>query len=232
MNVEPQFEVNAVLKTDLFGRIERGTAHTDGQTRPAVRRWTACAPLWLRPIAWYLATRETRALARLGTVEGVPHLLAARARGGALRTWIPGLPLHDAQPTDPAFYGEARRLLIRIHRQGITHNDTHKEPNWLVTEDGAPALVDFQLASRHRHRSRWFRLCAREDVRHLLKHKRKYCPDALTNRERAILRKKSWPARLWRRTVKKPYRWFTRRVLGWRDDEGRGMGQGGGGKGR
>jgi len=215
------FEPRETLKKDLFGVIERGVAAVGGEEIPAVRRHLARAPLLLRPVARLLALRESRALEQLHGVDRVPHLLL-RQRAFHLRTWIDGEPINRARPTDPAFYADALRLLREVHRAGITHNDTHKEPNWLVTPEGRPALLDFQLATRHRRRSRWFRLCALEDIRHLLKHKRKYRPDTLTARQRTILRNRSWPARWWRRAGKPVYRWITRRVLRWRDDEGRG----------
>jgi hypothetical protein len=91
-----------------------------------------------------------------------------------------------------------------------------------VTPEGRPALVDFQIAGRHAARTRWFRLCALEDLRHLLKHKRRFCPEALTAREHALLARRSWIARGWLATVKPVYMVVTRRVLRWRDDEGRG----------
>ena len=219
---EVTFEPTETLKRDLFGVIDRGVAIVDGSRIPATRRHLSKAPLPLRPIARMLASREARAMLRLEGVDGVPWILARR-RAYHLRTWIDGSPIDRAPPADPEYYAEALRLLRRIHRAGVTHNDTHKEPNWLVREDGSPALLDFQLATRHRRRSRWFRLCALEDIRHLLKHKKKYCPHALTPTQRAILKRRSWPARYWRRFGKPIYRWFTRRVLKWRDDEGRGM---------
>ena len=89
--------------------------------------------------------------------------------------------------------------------------------------DGRPALVDYQLASVHRERGAWYRLCRVEDVRHLLKHKRTHCPGALTRRERALLGRKSWFARAWGAVVKPVYLLVTRRLLRWRDREGRGQ---------
>jgi len=63
---------------------------------------------------------------------------------------------------------------------------------------------------------------AREDLRHLLKHKRTYCPDALTDRERRILASPSWIARAWRASGKRVYLFVTRRLLRWQDREGAG----------
>ena len=121
-----------------------------------------------------------------------------------------------------AYFHAARRLLRQVHRLGVVHNDLAKEANWLVLDDGTPALVDFQLAARGDPRSRWMRLLAREDLRHLLKHKRTYCPGALTPVERRVLRRRSWVRELWFATGKPVYRFVTRRVLHWEDNEGRG----------
>jgi hypothetical protein len=62
-------------------------------------------------------------------------------------------------------------------------------------------VIDFQLAWFDAARGRLFRLMAREDLRHLLKHKRQYCPQRLTARQRALLARPSLPARLWRKTL-------------------------------
>lgn len=205
-----------------MGSIESGAFEHESQgSIPAVRRAMSEAPFWARPVAWILARRERNALIALSGEARVPALLEWRG-SHLLRSYIEGQPLHEARPTDPRFYDDARRLLRRIHRLGVTHNDTHKEANWLVTPEGLPALVDFQLASRHRGRGGWFQLCRLEDVRHLLKHKRTYCPAALKARERALLARRSWVASWWKRWVKPAYRLVTRRVLRWRDDEGKG----------
>jgi hypothetical protein len=215
------FEPKEVLKTDLFGRIELGAAPAPGGPLPAVRRDFRAGALWLRPVAAVLARREARALGWLTPLEGVPRLVD-RGRGRFLRSYLDGRRLAEVAPRDPEYFVEARRLLRRIHALGVTHNDTHKVHNWLVTPEGRPALVDFQIAGRHAARTRWFRLCALEDLRHLLKHKRRFCPEALTAREHALLARRSWIARGWLATVKPVYMVVTRRVLRWRDDEGRG----------
>jgi serine/threonine protein kinase len=127
-----------------------------------------------------------------------------------------------ARPRDPAYFRAARALLARLHRRGIAHNDLAKEPNWLVTPAGAPALVDFQLALVSHRRGRLFRTLGREDIRHLLKHKRSYCPALLTARERRILATPSAVSRAWMATGKRAYTFVTRRLFGWSDREGAG----------
>lgn len=222
------FRPDGTLKADLFGRIERGRWQPApaAALAPAVRRDTTRAAWWTRPCARWLLAREAAALQHLERVPAatgrVPRLLH-RERDVLVRTWLDGRPLQEARPVgDRSYFRAARRLLLALHRAGLVHNDDAKEPNWLVLADGSPALLDFQLASRHARRSRWFRLLAREDLRHLLKHKRTYCPADLTAAERRLLATPSCPARGLRAGPKRAYNWFTRRVLGWTDDEGRG----------
>lgn len=206
-----------LLKADEFGRIE--LAWRDGQ--PAICRRVASARWWALPAARRAAAREARALIRLEDVPGVPRLLHWDGRD-LWRGYVPGMPMQQAQPGDRAYYREALRLLRALHRHGIVHNDLAKEPNWLVREDGGPALVDFQLAWTRGRRGRLFRVLAREDLRHLLKHKRTYCPQALTARERAILATPAPHARLWRALWKPLYKLVARRVFGYWDNEGQG----------
>src|SRR5262249_7498591 len=67
-----------------------------------------------------------------------------------------------------------------------------------------------------------FRMAAYEDLRHFLKHKRRYIPDAVTPAERRVLARKSWPTRIWMVTGKKLYMLITRGLLGFIDSEGGG----------
>ncbi len=205
------------LKSDLFGTVWRG----DAGGREYVARDTRGARWWTAWLARSLCRREARALARLDGMPGTPRLLHAD-RQTLRREWIEGRPMQLARPGDPAYFRAARALLVRLHRRGIAHNDLAKEPNWLVTPGGEPALVDFQLAFVSTRRGRLFRTLGREDIRHLLKHKRSYCPAGLTARERRILATPSALSRAWMATGKRAYTFLTRRVFGWSDREGAG----------
>ena len=204
-----------LLKSDTFGTISRDGDRVIRDTRTARGRAG-----WL---ARYLLRREQRALAHLGhaRLEGIPTLLSSD-RHTLARTWIEGAPMHLAQPRDPTYFRAASRLLRRLHAAGVIHNDLAKETNWLVTPDGQPALVDFQLASVVGRRGPLARARGHDDIRHLLKHKRTYLPDRLTAREKRILAARSLPSRLWMATGKQVYLFITRRVLHWQDREGAG----------
>jgi RIO-like serine/threonine protein kinase len=214
-------EKRTLLKRDAFGTICRVDAPEPGCAVIAVERDTGQARWWLRPLARSLARREARALRNLRGIAGVPQLLQWDGRR-LRRSWIEGRPMQQARPADPAYFREALRLLRRLHAAGVLHNDLAKEPNWLVTADGRPALVDFQLAARPRLRGAVFRTLAYDDLRHLLKHKRSYCAPRLSERQRRILARRSIISGAWTRTGKPIYRFITRGLLGWSDREGAG----------
>jgi RIO-like serine/threonine protein kinase len=205
-----------LLKSDIFGTITRV-----GDT---VLRDARVARPWARRLALHLMSREHRALSRLalgGGTSGVPRVLSLEA-GLLARRWIEGSPMQLARPRDAEYFRAAARLVRRLHAANVIHNDLAKETNWLVTPDGRPALVDFQLAITLTKRGPLARALGHDDVRHLLKHKRTYLPERLSAREKRILATPSLPARLWMASGKKVYLFVTRRVLRWRDREGAG----------
>ena len=206
-----------LLKKDLFGEV---WLRQDGDST-VILRDIRPSPWWTRPLARALLRREAQALALLDGIDGVPDLQHVDADTLA-RTYIAGRPMHIAKPADAAYFKGAARLLRTLHRLGVVHNDLAKEPNLLVRDDGSAAFIDFQLASRARRRGRLFRIAAREDIRHLLKHKRTYRPQDLTQRELDILARPGPLSRAWMSLGKPVYLFFTRRLLGWSDREGAG----------
>lgn len=217
MDRRDAIEIQA-LKADSFGRI----ALMRGAAGCFVRRDLRHVPAWLRLPAWWLARREVRGLLAVAGMDAVPQLLGWDGRM-LDRSYMDGAAMYQRPPRgDLAYFRRARRLLQALHRHGVAHNDLAKEANWLVRADGTPAVIDFQLAVRGAPRSRWMRLLAREDLRHLLKHKRTYCPDRITPVERRVLKRTSWLRDAWFASGKPVYRFVTRRLLKWEDNEGQG----------
>jgi hypothetical protein len=211
-----------LLKRDVFSTVERGRFRSEGGEVDAVLRRLDRVPWWSYLPARHLFARERRALARARGLKVGPELLWA-GRQALVRGFIDGVALHLAKPTgDAAYFRSAKQALRKLHRAGICHNDLAKEQNWLRGSDGRAYLTDFQLAACFRTRSRLFRIAAYEDLRHLLKHKRSYAPDALTASERKILARKSLVASVWLATGKKVYRAVTRGLFNFTDREGGG----------
>ncbi len=207
--------IDKSLKKDIFGEVSRRNSG-DG---PYVVRDARPARPWARWLARRLLRREARALCATGGIAGIPEILHVDT-DKLRRSWIAGAPMHKSRPTNVAYFRAAARILRELHRRGVAHNDLAKEPNWLVRQDGGPGIVDFQMAWHCPKRGRLFRLLAREDLRHLLKHKRTYCPEHLTRRELAILAKPTVVSRTWMLGGKPVYLFVTRKILGWADREG------------
>ena len=208
--------MSELLKSDVFGTITRVDA--------TVVRDARGARTWARGLARHLMCREHRALTRLALgdgLEGIPRTLDF-VPDRLTRSWIEGAPMQVVQPRDPAYFRAAARLVRRLHAANVIHNDLAKETNWLVTADGRPALVDFQLSMTLTRRGALARALGHDDVRHLLKHKRSYLPEKLTAREKRILATPSLLSRLWMASGKKLYLFITRKVFRWRDREGAG----------
>lgn len=206
-----------LLKKDLFGEVWLLNSGADAE----ILRDTRSANWWVRWLARLLLRREVAGLRALDGLDGVPRVLRCDAERIS-RSFVAGDPMHVARPASPAYFRSAMRLLRRMHRAGVVHNDLAKEPNLLVRDDGTAAFIDFQLAGCSNGRGRLFRIAAREDIRHLLKHKRTYCPEELTARELGILARPSGLSRAWMGLVKPIYLFVTRRVFGWADREGAG----------
>ncbi len=204
-----------LLKKDLFGEVWR----IEDAGQKAILRDTRAARWWLAWLARGLLRRESMALKVLQGIDGVPQFV--RSDGYMLvRSFMCGTPIFEGRPDSAEFFRDAARLLRRMHRAGVAHNDLAKEPNILLRPDGRPGFVDFQLASCSSRRGRIFRIAAREDIRHLLKHKRTYRADLLTMREKNILATPSPLSRAWMATGKRLYLFITRRIFGWSDREG------------
>src|SRR3954462_1490959 len=211
-----------LLKRDVFSTVERGRFKSDTGEVDAVLRRLDSVPLWSYPLARHLFARERHALALARDLDVGPKLLWS-GRHALVRGFIDGVALQMAKPHgDLGYFRSAKQALRKLHRAGICHNDLAKEQNWLVGRDGRAYVTDFQLAACFKTRGRLFRIAAYEDLRHMLKHKRSYAPEALTPSERKILARKSMIASVWLVTGKKVYQAITRGLFNYTDREGGG----------
>jgi acyl-CoA synthetase (AMP-forming)/AMP-acid ligase II len=221
--IASRWHSRVVLKRDVFSTVERGRFTTPQGEVDAVLRRIDSVPWWSWPIARHLFGRERNALMRIGELGVAPPLLFA-GRDFLVRGYIDGVALHVARPHgDRRYFLLAKAALRKLHRAGVCHNDLNKEQNWLRGPDGRAYMTDFQLAIWFSRRGRLFRIAAYEDLRHLLKQKRRYAPEALTAAERRVLARKSWLTNIWMGTGKRVYYWITRGLFQFVDREGGGL---------
>jgi RIO-like serine/threonine protein kinase len=196
-----------ILKRDVFGTVER-------QGDALVRRVASGsrAPL-SRVLAGRLLERERRALERLAGLDGVPQLVRTETSSAGhvlVRTFVAGEPLSSAVTLPENFFDELDALVAALHARGVCHNDLHKEQNVIVAADGYPWLVDFQLASVHPNAGWIHARRAREDLRHVEKHRRRYTrdgrgPQGVRTFGRGAGSRRSPLAFVWRRLGKPVY---------------------------
>lgn len=196
-----------VLKRDALGCVE--LVRVRGEL--AVRRLALGGRVpFSRPIARLLLAREGRALRALEGLAGVARVRSQAADGSVLlRSFVPGTPLCLAQELPRDYFERLEELVRALHARGVCHNDLHKEANVLVGEDGYPALVDFQLASLHARRGRSFAVRAREDLRHVWKHRSHYLRALGEVDPLSTPPPRSFVAETWRRFGKPLYRRIT-----------------------
>lgn len=213
-----------VLKSDQFGRVERVRLGAECFVRRVACGSKIPLSAW---IARRLLARERQALELAQGLPGVPQLWAERSNAHeGWRSHIEGAVLAKAESLPEDFFAQLEARVMALHARGICHNDLHKEQNILVGPDGWPWLLDFQLASIHPRRGALFASRAREDLRHIEKHRRRYTrhgrgPAGLQQRGQGAQLRRSWIAWVWRRLGKPIYHAITRGLLRTRDGEER-----------
>jgi hypothetical protein len=188
-------------------------------------------PFALLPLRWIgrrLARREIRAYAKLQHLPNIPRLLGPVTDTGFAHAYIDGAPLQKGNSVPDAFFGELMTLIDELHRAGLAYVDTNKPENILLGVDSKPYLIDFQI---HVDQSRiWPRGVGRwilkrfynGDVYHVLKNKRRFRPDQLTEAERIRVERRGFFVQL-HRTLTKPYFWIRRPLVKWLNRSGRVM---------
>jgi RIO-like serine/threonine protein kinase len=168
-------------------------------------------------IGRWLCRREMRFYRTLSSLPNVPRLLGSLGRSAFVHSYVPGRPLARDVAIPDRFFAGLRQVLEQVHRRGIAYADANKCPNMLLGDDGLPYLIDFQISwdlyelGNNAINRWWLARLQREDLYHLLKHKRRLRPDELTEQEHALIRQPSALIRL-HRWISKPY-FLIRRAL-------------------
>ena len=194
-----------------------------------VQRATSFGGVPLRWVGRWLCRREVRMYERLADVPAVPALLGRVGPTGFAHAYAPGRPLgdyRDGPPLPAAFFDDLSAAIDALHARRVAYVDLNKPENVIVGDDGRPHLIDFQIAWDGELRWGWwwgwtgFAGCRAADRYHLLKHKRRFRPDLLTDADRAALDRGFALLRLHRR-LSRPYFWARRRLFAWLRRTGR-----------
>jgi hypothetical protein len=207
-----------VIKHDFFA----ATAFYASPVGGAVLKVGRTEPFLALPLVFigrFLCRRELGFYRRCKDLPNVPAVVATWGETGFLHAFVEGAPLDQRPGVSDAFFDELQQLLRTLHARGIAYVDTNKPQNILHGDDGRPHLIDFQISfDAHTFANLWparwlLGVLARSDEYHILKHKRRYRPDLLSDAERERLERKNWAVRT-HRFVTKPYFLVRRRLMG------------------
>lgn len=183
-----------------------------------VLKFNRVQPFMGIPLSWigrFLRNRELKVLRKLQGLERVPQLVCEFGKCGFIYRFIEGRSLDEKPDLPNDFFDELDLLLNKVHKRNVCYLDMNKRGNILLGNDGHPYLIDFQI-SVYLPGSFWRPLrkaLQKEDLYHLLKHKRRLRPDLLTARETGASERKSILIKIHRMLtvpLRQARRWFLR----------------------
>ncbi len=210
------------------------------ENHKVVCKFNRIQPIWGIPMQWLgirLAQRENKFLQLFADTLYVPTYSGEVKANGmvlpfvAAHDYVDGIPLRRfSQKVNDDFFPKLLNLLEKIHSRQISYMDLNKQENIIVTQDGNPCLIDFQICF---HLSKkWpgnmalmqylLRILQQSDRYHLFKHYTRLRPDLFSAEDLKIAQKRPWFINLYR-CVQIPFRNLRRRllsVLGFRNQAG------------
>jgi hypothetical protein len=216
----------ATAKHDFWAATGFYEDAAGGQAVLKMYRTTRFAGAPLRWLGRWQCEREVGFYRHLAGAACVPALLERVGDTAYLRAYVAGQPLASARPLPEGFWGRLDAAIADVHRRGVAYVDSNKPENVLVGDDGRPYLIDFQIAWRGGPRAShalgrwWLARLQREDLYHLLKHKRRFSRELMTKAELERVRQRSTLIRV-HRVMNWPYRTIRRQLFRWLRRTGR-----------
>lgn len=226
------YRLERVFKHDFYAATCLYRAEGPARYPRVVVKFSRQQDLFGLPMGWLaslLADREQEVYAALAGLDGVPDWVVRISPDCYAIEYVDGRPLDHFTKPPPGFFAKLVKLMQAVHERGVAYGDANKRSNILVTDDGEPCLVDYQISIRRRDdwprplgalSRRLYEYLCRKDLYHLYKHKRRICPEELTAEEEALSRKRSGLHWLHRKLTK-PYRSLRRRFLRQQHQSGR-----------
>jgi hypothetical protein len=217
------YTLEKVLKHDFFAV----TARFRGPDGEAVCLKHYHTEVWLgMPLEWagrLMADREVRHYRLLQDLDNVPRMLGRVGKSAFAHSWVEGNDLLDQKDRLPDdFFDRLEALVAAVHARSMAYIDMNKPDNVLVSSDGRPVLIDFQISWAPRPswgplgrlKRRLLAMFQEADRYHVRKLKRLYRPDLMTPEEQAAGKQRPWFLNL-HRIVGAPLRDLRRKFLEW-----------------
>ena len=172
-----------------------------------------------------LRRHEEAIYQQLTGIAGVPKWVGVVGATGFAIEYVDAVPLDHVPTPPPGFFDRLREVFDAIHARGVAYCDANKRSNILVTTEGNPALIDYQISFRRRDDLPWplraiiaaaVRYVQRSDLYHLYKHKRRLAKAELRAEEEELSRRRGLLHTIHRHATD-PYRtvrrWLLRRKV-------------------
>ncbi len=208
------YVVIETYKEDVLGSIQ--LVQLQNGTKAICRQYSDA--VWiLRPLAYVLAAREASILKKISVLntEQLPRFIDMK-NGYLLRSYVAGNSLRKTPVDNVVFYERAGELVRQLHTCGVVHNDLEKPENWVVIDEHNPGIIDFQIAMKLQS-GWWFNMLSHEDLRHVIKQKKRFCNTPLSDEETVLLENRSAFGNWWKRYFKPAYNFITRKIFNYTD---------------
>ena len=168
------------------------------------------------PLSWlgrFLRNREHKIIRQLHDLDQVPKVISPFGRHGLVYDFIEGQSLDEKPAIPDDYFDQLSQLLIEMHKRNVCYMDMNKRGN-ILGNNGRPYLIDFQISLLLSGKWCGFlrRRFQKEDIYHLLKHKRRCRPDLMEPEEMARSRRISVLIRI-HRMIGVPFREIRRSIL-------------------
>ncbi len=209
------YRLNKVFKHDFFAAT--ALYELNDQSQDIEKSYPAKVVLKLGrrqhflglPLVWLgriICRHELSNLNHLNGLGSVPRVLSPYGDLGIIYEYIDGHSLDEEKDLPDDFFDKLLDLLQQVHQQDIVYLDMNKRGNILVGPDGQPRLIDFQISLYigprsliSRRLSSYVRnILQKADIYHVLKHKRRLCPELLKPHEQTLAYSRSRLVRLHR----------------------------------
>ena len=188
-----------ILNRGRWGNADVYLFERGGQ-KYVVKDFAPCPPLIRETWGRLLVRREYGALSRLQGISGIPEALGLIDARAFCYEYIPGRNMRklSSEKLDAGFFYALEALVDRMHQRNVVHLDLRNRRNILMTEDGAPAILDFQSSLNLKHMPRGLHTLLKEiDISGVYKLWRKKQPETMDAQRRARLSAMNRKRGLW-----------------------------------
>ena len=167
----------------------------------------------LRPLAAWISKREYTIYQMVEDISGIPALGPRYGKRGYFHQYIEGKTLYECQdnkvlPRD--FFDQLLSIVDQVHQRRIFYADLNKRGNIICSTTGKAYLIDFQICVPFKsctgRLGKWvdriFHCLIQEDQYHVLKHKKFFQRELMSQEEQTGVQRSSlnqWYGRwVWR----------------------------------